>query len=189
MGAHRSAVEIARKLSELLFMSREMKERAAARSDDSPGAGSLPGERIISVHFTPKSRHVQCTSRCLLWPKADIHSITSSARNNTDSGTASATAFAVVRLITKSNLVGCSTGISPGLAPCRILSTYSAARLWVKSRHLQRKKACPLYPRKRTCGNSECPLWAIADIAMAIFAEPSACCPKDRPFVWRPEFY
>src|SRR5262249_18418505 len=25
-----------------------------------------------------------------------------------------------------------------------------ARPLWVKSRHLQRKKACPLYPRKRT---------------------------------------
>src|SRR5262249_21926156 len=23
--------------------------------------------------------------------------------------------------------------------------------LWVKSRHLRRKKSCPLYPRKRTC--------------------------------------
>ena len=23
--------------------------------------------------------------------------------------------------------------------------------LWVKSGHVQRKKACPLYPRKRTC--------------------------------------
>jgi hypothetical protein len=23
--------------------------------------------------------------------------------------------------------------------------------LWVKSRHLQRKRSCPLYPRKRTC--------------------------------------
>jgi hypothetical protein len=133
VGAHRSAVEIARKLSELLFMSREMKERAAARSDDSPGAGSLPGERIISVHFTPKSRHVQCTSRCLLWPKADIHSITSSARNNTDTGTASPIAFAVVRLITKSNLVGCSTGISPGLARAEFYPHIRPPVFWSKA--------------------------------------------------------
>ena len=34
-----------------------------------------------------------------------------------------AEALAVVRLITRSNLVGCSTGISPGLAPRKILST------------------------------------------------------------------
>jgi len=31
--------------------------------------------------------------------------------------------FAVFRLITNSNLVGCSTGKSPGFAPLRILST------------------------------------------------------------------
>jgi hypothetical protein len=39
-------------------------------------------------------------------------------------------AFAVVRLITRSNLVGCSTGMSPGFAPRRILSRL--CRLWVK---------------------------------------------------------
>ena len=54
VGADRSAVEIARKPSELLFMSREMKERAAARSDDSPGAGSLPGERIFRLLYPQK---------------------------------------------------------------------------------------------------------------------------------------
>src|SRR5262249_62095629 len=37
-------------------------------------------------------------------------------------------AVAVVRLTMRSNLVGCSTGRSPALAPRRILSTYSAAR-------------------------------------------------------------
>src|SRR5262245_54600158 len=30
---------------------------------------------------------------------------------------------------------------------------------------------------------------AKADIATAIFEEPCAYCPMDRPFVWRPEFY
>ncbi len=37
-------------------------------------------------------------------------------------------ALAVLRLITSSNFVGCSTGRSPGLAPCRILATEVAAR-------------------------------------------------------------
>src|SRR5262245_57116866 len=37
-------------------------------------------------------------------------------------------AFAVVRLMTRSYLVGCSTGMSAGFAPRRILSTKSAAR-------------------------------------------------------------
>src|SRR6516225_7407562 len=37
-------------------------------------------------------------------------------------------AFAVFRLITSSNFVGCSMGRSEGFAPFRILSTYVAAR-------------------------------------------------------------
>src|SRR4029453_1622810 len=31
--------------------------------------------------------------------------------------------------------------------------------LWVKSRHLRRKKRCPLYPQDVRC-SSGCPLWA-----------------------------
>jgi len=56
------------------------------------------------------------------------HSITSSARASSVGGTSRPSTLAVVRLSIKSNRVGCSTGKSPGLAPCRILSTYSAAR-------------------------------------------------------------
>src|SRR5262249_9223869 len=43
--------------------------------------------------------------------------ITSSARASTDGGIARPSAFAVFRLTPSSNLVGCSTGRSPGLAP------------------------------------------------------------------------
>ena len=43
-------------------------------------------------------------------------------------GSSSPSALAVFRLIASSNFVGCSTGRSPGLAPLRILSTYTAAR-------------------------------------------------------------
>src|SRR6478752_7469959 len=56
------------------------------------------------------------------------HSITSSARASSDGGTVRLSALAVVRLMMRSNLVGCSTGMSPGFVPRRILSTYSAAR-------------------------------------------------------------
>src|ERR1700738_614855 len=47
------------------------------------------------------------------------HSITSSARNRNDSGILRPSALAVVRLMMRSNLVGCSTGMSPGFAPRR----------------------------------------------------------------------
>src|SRR5262249_12843413 len=59
---------------------------------------------------------------------APVHSIPSSARSRNDSGIVRPNALAVVRLITSSNLVGCSTGMSPGFVPRRILSTNSAAR-------------------------------------------------------------
>src|SRR6267378_7839123 len=52
-----------------------------------------------------------------------IYSITWSARPRTDGGIVRPSAFAVLRLMTNSNLVGCSTGRSAGLAPFRIRST------------------------------------------------------------------
>src|SRR5215472_10232754 len=54
---------------------------------------------------------------------AVAHPITSSAVASRVGGTARPNALAVMRLMTRSNLVGCWTGMSPGLAPRRILST------------------------------------------------------------------
>src|SRR5262245_41549296 len=51
------------------------------------------------------------------------HSITSSARAMSVGGIVSRSALAVVRLMTRSNLVGCSIGRSAGFFPRRILST------------------------------------------------------------------
>src|SRR5262249_14952516 len=51
------------------------------------------------------------------------HSITSSARASSVSGTAKPSAFAVLRLITKSYLVGACTGRSDGFSPRRMRST------------------------------------------------------------------
>ena len=70
-------------------------------------------------------------------PKADIdgrrlhrhlYSVTSSAATRSVWGTVKPSAFAVLRLIMRSNLVGCSTGRSLGFAPLRILATYMPAR-------------------------------------------------------------
>src|SRR5262249_38151823 len=58
---------------------------------------------------------------------ASLHSITLSARAMNAGGTVKPSAFAVLRLMTSSNMVGCSTGRSAGWAPFRILSTYTAA--------------------------------------------------------------
>src|SRR4051812_28406320 len=51
------------------------------------------------------------------------HSITSSARASSVGETVRPRARAVIRLMTKSNFVGCSIGRSAGFAPRKILST------------------------------------------------------------------
>src|SRR5262249_52006848 len=54
---------------------------------------------------------------------AAFHSITSSARASSVGGRVMPRAAAVSTFTTRSNLVGCSTGMSPGFAPRRILLT------------------------------------------------------------------
>jgi hypothetical protein len=51
------------------------------------------------------------------------HSMTSSARASSDCGTVRPSAFAVLRLMTSSKLVGCCIGKSVGLAPAKIRPT------------------------------------------------------------------
>src|SRR6476619_933388 len=51
---------------------------------------------------------------------AASHSITSSARASSVGGTSRPSALAVLRLTTRSNLVGCMTGRSVGLSPLRM---------------------------------------------------------------------
>src|SRR5262245_12111170 len=55
---------------------------------------------------------------------ASHHSITSSARASSVGGMSRPSALAVLKLMTNSNLVGCTTGKSAGLAPLRILPAY-----------------------------------------------------------------
>jgi hypothetical protein len=62
------------------------------------------------------------------------HSMTSSARARIDCGITSPSAFAVLRLITSSNLVGCSTGRSAGLAPLRIFPARMPTWRWMAGR-------------------------------------------------------
>src|SRR5215472_4482921 len=61
---------------------------------------------------------------------APNHSITSSARASSDGGTVMPSALAVLRLMTSSNLAGCSTGKSPGFSPLRMRPTYTPACRW-----------------------------------------------------------
>src|SRR5262245_48729344 len=91
---------------------------------------------VIKAHFT-RNLHSSADLALVLLPAhrerprgrraaeqgdqcAPVHSITSSAATCSVSGTLRPSAFAVFRLITSSNLVGCKTGNSAGLSPLRI---------------------------------------------------------------------
>src|ERR1700730_10144615 len=97
---------------------------AAKRNQPSPSKESTPlaarprktSRRpvgAVSVGITAKN---PVTRRCIL-----RYSITSSARARIDGGTVSPSAWAVLRLTTSSNVVGCCTGRSAGFTPFRIL--------------------------------------------------------------------
>src|SRR5262249_39112162 len=58
---------------------------------------------------------------------AAFHSITSSAMASTPGGMVRLSVLAVLRLITNSNLVGCTTGRSLGFSPLRIRPAYIPA--------------------------------------------------------------
>ena len=59
---------------------------------------------------------IPAVSRC----STECYSITSSARASSSGGTSSPSVLAVLRLTASSNLTGCSTGRSAGLAPFKI---------------------------------------------------------------------
>jgi hypothetical protein len=96
--------------------------------DQIPDAGDVLGRLRLSrkAHHQEHRAKSKAEARPRGNPPVLQHprySITSSARASIDGGIVSRSAFAVLRLITNSNLVGCSTGRSAGLVPLRILST------------------------------------------------------------------
>ena len=107
-------------------------ERRASRH---PSAISTFGHVMAGVFLAtsgippPESGHPAAVLGCPLSANRDRphrskqrpYSITSSARASRDGGTVRPSALAVVRLTTKSNLAGCSTGRSAGFVPLRNL--------------------------------------------------------------------
>jgi hypothetical protein len=97
--------------------------KSAKRLEISPFAG-FPNVRGWSGYPPKLSKQTSRLGSPV--PDSDIgrlHSITSSARASSVGGISRPSALAVIRLMTRSNLVGCSTGRSAGFAPRRILST------------------------------------------------------------------
>jgi hypothetical protein len=101
--------------------SQGQKRRIEAVGDES----GLPPIAAVPLHcgeptFRANSRPEHLQQR--LYTDAN-YSITSSAREINAGEMVTPIVFAVFRLKTNSNSVGCSTGRSAGLAPLRILST------------------------------------------------------------------
>ncbi len=97
------------------------------RSGVDSGAWSGPNPTSVAGHFrTPaphkNDRHSITSSARASRAGRRLYSITSSARASREGGIASPSVFAVFKLIANSNLVGCTTGKSEGLAPRKILA-------------------------------------------------------------------
>src|SRR5262249_33383989 len=80
---------------------------------------NLPGLLRLSSERRGEEAAGHGTEEC----SAFHYSITRSARASSDGGIVSPSAFAVLRLMTSSNFVGCSTGRSAGLAPFKTRAT------------------------------------------------------------------
>jgi hypothetical protein len=114
----------------LLRQRRRLSEAALPRTQDNHRCG------LLKVCFPPHRDRIADAVLCRLraisglmhCSKSHPYSMTSSARNRRASGIVRPIALAVLRLMTSSNLVGCSTGISAGFAPLRTRSTISAPR-------------------------------------------------------------
>jgi hypothetical protein len=85
-------------------------------------AGSAKDSQRGSISIRPFSVGV------MLAVTRAFHLISRSARESSVGGISRLRALAVLRLITNSNLVGRSTGKSPGFAPLKILSIKVASR-------------------------------------------------------------
>src|SRR5262245_4645692 len=100
-----------------------------------PGRGRREGwdagRRLVTIRsqWCDRPRRRRAEQRDEL--AARDHSITSSAIASSLSGISRRKAFAVLRLITSSNLVGYTTGKSAGFSPLRILLGYSGLAIRV----------------------------------------------------------
>ena len=105
-------------------------ERSLRLEKDPGGLGSH-GRATGKSAVPPKSRRCQAGMSgpgSARGRSRSSHSITSSARSRSDVGTSMPSDLAVLPLNTVWILLTCSTGMSPGFAPLRILSTKTAAR-------------------------------------------------------------
>jgi len=92
-----------------------------------PWFGAFDPDRPPAVHCSTREKVDLYGARSYSGPNGNLvgdhYSITSSARSRNASGIVRPIVLAVLRLITRSNLVGCTTGSSLGLSPLRMRPT------------------------------------------------------------------
>ena len=93
------------------------------QSSDWQRLASVPAPLFEAVLADPARPWSHCWHIAVVAVKRALYSITSSARASSACGTVRPSALAVLMLITSSNVVGCSTGRSAGLAPFRMRPT------------------------------------------------------------------
>ena len=92
-----------------------------ASARDARGTSAVPP---IPTELVLRNERSRCAiRRYMQCSKPYCYSITSSALTRSVFGTLKPRAFAVLRLITNSNLVGCSTGKSAGFSPLKMRAT------------------------------------------------------------------
>src|SRR5262249_8849128 len=97
-------------------------------------SSQVRGARRERSYDARKPREAEGCSQELAALVEHGYSMTWSTRSRMDSGIVSPSALAVLRLMTSSNFVGCSSGKSPGLAPFRILPVRDPRRLYASAR-------------------------------------------------------
>ena len=125
---HAGRVEVGT-LAALVVLRQLQIEALAVQPDDDmadarPGVEPLPQRPQRAVIRGPRKAGEAegCSQKLAAWVE-HVYSMIWSARSSTDCGIVRPNALAVLRLITNSNLVGCSMGKSPAIAPFKILST------------------------------------------------------------------
>ena len=131
--AMRAAQHIAALPAEAVAASRRLMRGLARRNRRAHRRGGAFVQGAIAVgggangvRRIPESQALSTNAASRFAGAKSAYSIASSASSRKSRVMVRPRAFAVFRLMTSSNLVGCCTGSSAGLAPLRILSTYTA---------------------------------------------------------------
>ena len=113
-----------RRVTRLTFIYDPRANAPSGRRRRAPLQIEVDEQRLVDVRFAPESGHSTVVAGCPLWANTGHCGLFDHLVGEGEYARwkfVSPSAFAVLRLITNSNLVGCNTGRSTGFSPLRIL--------------------------------------------------------------------